>query len=99
MTLSEQRRNSVMGGIVVLLIRGGLLWVVIPVGAVVWPFVALRLRRRDVTFGRYLGWLDLNLIACVQRMILRPLVRAPADWVPARDMARVTHRLRAVDPA
>ena len=99
MATTPQRRNSVIGGLAVLLVRGVLLWVVVPVAALAWPIVALRLRRRGVTFGRYLGWVDLNLIACLQRTILRPLVREPADWVPAREMPQVTHRLRAVDPA
>jgi len=99
MTGDGQPRNSVVGGIAVLFVRGLLLWLVVPMAAIVWPILALWLRRGGVTFGGYLGWLDLNLISCLQRTILRPLVRAPVDWVPARDMARVVHRLRAVDPA
>jgi len=98
MDTSGQRRNSIVGSLAVLLVRGVLLWVVVPLAAIAWPFVALRLRRRGATFGRYLGWVDLNLIAGLQRTILRPLVRAPSNWVPAREMPQVTHRLRATDP-
>jgi hypothetical protein len=90
--------NSVVGGLAVLVVRGILLWLVVPVAAVVWPVAVLFLRRRGITFGRFLGWVDLNLIACLQRTILRPLVRTPLAWVPARDMAEVTHRLRGIDP-
>jgi hypothetical protein len=93
------RRNSILGGFVLLLIRGILLWVVVPVATCVWLVVALRLRRRGVTLGRFLGWIDLNLVACLQRTILRPLFRAPRDWVPVDEMPKVTHRLRASDPA
>jgi hypothetical protein len=98
MPRGEERRNSIIGGLAVLLIRGVLLWVVVPAATLVWPIVALRFRRRGVTFGRYLGWVDLNLIACLQRTMLRPLVRAPSDWVPAGQMPQVTHRLGATDP-
>lgn len=94
-----ERRNSVIGGLVVLLLRGILLWVVIPIAALTWVIVGLRLRRRGVRFAQYLGWVDLNLIAVLQRTVARPLVRYPTDRVPAKSMPQVTHRLRAIDPA
>lgn len=95
----DQRRNSIISGLAVLLLRGVLLWVVVPISALIWPVVATHLRRRHVTFGQYLGWVDLNLIACLQRTILRPLVRAPSGWVPVSEMPHVMHRLRGIDPA
>lgn len=92
------RLNSAVGGLLVLFARGLLLWVVVPVAACGWVFVASRLRQRGVTFGQFLGWVDLNLIATLQRTIFRPFVRQPAERVPVVEMHRVTHRLRVIDP-
>ena len=78
--------------------RGVLLWVVVPVASLVWLLAALRLRRRGVSFGQYLGWIDVNLIAILQRTLFRPVVRSPARFVSSLEMPSVTHRLRAVDP-
>jgi hypothetical protein len=64
-----------------------------PVAVLAWDELA----ESKLTHYRFLGWVDLNMIACLQRSILRPLVRAPLDWVLVRDMPQVTHRLRA-DP-
>jgi hypothetical protein len=80
-------------------VRGVLLWLVIPVVAVCWLPLAFPLRRRGVTFGRFLGWVDLNLVAALQRSILRPLFRRPIRWTPVRAMPDVTHRVRWLDPA
>jgi hypothetical protein len=94
----EGRRNSVVGGLLVLVVRGVLLWIVMPVALVVWPFIRVSQRSARVTFGQYLGWVDLNLIACVQRIATPLLVRHPIAWTSARDMSEITHRLRATDP-
>lgn len=80
-----------------LLIRGVLLWVVIPVAACAWLPAALWLRRRGVRLGHFLGWVDLNLIAFLARGALRPFFRAPPAWVPADAMAEVTHRVTGLD--
>lgn len=84
---------------VLLLGRGVLLWIVVPLAFVCWLLAAIPLRRRGVTLGKFLGWVDLNLVAFLGRTILRPIVRTPLDWVPASEMPEVTHRLRFQDPA
>ena len=94
---AEGRRNSIVGGLAALFIRGTLLWVVVPLATCLWPIIWFRARDRGVTLGQFLGWVDLNLIVCLQRTVIRPLVRWPADWVPASAMPQVTHRLRATD--
>jgi hypothetical protein len=94
-----EHRNSVVGGLFVLLARGVLLWIVGPLAACTWLVVGVRLRRDGVTFSQYLGWVDLNLIACLQRTIFRPLVRWPVSYVPPRQISTVTHRIRSRDPA
>jgi hypothetical protein len=95
---SEGRRNSVVSGLAVLSLRGILLWLVVPLSVIAWIFVGFQLRGRDVTLGQFLGWIDLNLIALLQRGVLRPLVRHPADWVPVAALPEVRHRLRGTDP-
>jgi hypothetical protein len=96
---SQAQRNSVVGGLALLFIRGVLLWVVVPLSTIVWVFGALGFRRRGVTLAHFLGWVDLNLIACLQRTVLRPFFRSPVPWVPGNAMPQVTHRLLWADPA
>jgi hypothetical protein len=95
---TDPRRNSAIGGFALLLIRGVLLWLVVPLATLSWLVVRVGGRARAITLGQFLGWMDVNLIACIQRTIVRPLVRFPVDRVPASDMRQVTHRLCAIDP-
>ncbi len=94
---AEPQRNSVVGGLAALFIRGVLLWVGVPFATCGWLVIRVVRPGRGVRLGQFLGWIDLNLIACIQRTLIRPLVRSPAEWVPASAMTQVTHRLRAVD--
>lgn len=97
--MSEGReRNSVVGGLLVLFARGVLLWVVVPIASLVWVLVAIRLRRRGVTFGQYLGWVDVNLVAFLQRTLFRPVVRSRTPFVPPLEIPSVSHRLHPLDP-
>lgn len=93
------RQTSVPAGVALLLVRGVLLWIVVPVAFVCWLVLAVALRRRGVTLGKFLGWVDLNLVAFLGRTILRPIVRTPLNWVPVSAMPEVRHRLRSQDPA
>ena len=95
---SDSRKNSVAAGLATLILRGFLLWIVVPLATVAWLLVGFRLRRRGSTFGQYLGWIDVNLIAFLQRTILRPITRSPLSWVPVKQISEVSHRLRASDP-
>jgi hypothetical protein len=96
---SGQKQNPVLAGLVLLLMRGVLLWIVIPLAVVAWTPAAPWLVLRGVRLGHFLGWVDLNLIAFLSRIVLRPLFRAPAAWVPASAMNQVTHRISAFDLA
>lgn len=89
----RSRRVSALAGLTLLAIRGVLLWVVIPLTMLCWLPASFWLRRRDVHLGQFLGWVDINLVACLERTALRPLFRAPVAWVPARSMPQVTHRV------
>ena len=80
-----------------MMIRGLLLWLVIPVSTVAWLLAFVPLRRRKVTFGGFLGWVDLNLAAILTRSVLRPLFRDPPPWVPLSSLPRVVHRVDMLD--
>lgn len=84
--------------IVLLTVRGILLWVVLPLGFVAWLLVFGWLRR--VGLPRFLGWLDLNLVAGLQRSVFRPWITHPTiDAVPISRIRDVEHRVSVVlDP-
>lgn len=80
-----------------LTVRGLLLWLIVPLGLVLWPFVATRLRTRGVGLGQFLGWLDLNLIAAIQRSLARGLFEKPVPWIPLAAAPGVSHRIHMLD--
>lgn len=99
--MAEQRpkfRPPYVGGVLLLLIRGLLLWLVIPIGVLWWLGTWPRWRRRSVGIGQLLGWIDLNLIAAIERTVLRPLVRQPRGWTPLAALSATVHRIRVIDP-
>jgi hypothetical protein len=99
--MSEMRRNpklSIPVGVTLLVLRGLLLWLVVPVGLLCWVPLLPLLLRRGIKLGAFLGWLDLNLVAFLERTLLRAVVSDPEAWTPVREMAHVTHRIRLVDP-
>jgi hypothetical protein len=91
-------RLPILSLLALFLIRGFLLWLVIPTGTLWWTITWPLQRRRRVRLGQFLGWADLNLVAAIQRTILRPLVQNPAKWFPLRAVPQVTHRIHWADP-
>jgi hypothetical protein len=87
-----------VAAVLLLAVRGVLLWIVVPLGAVAWLLAAPSLRRRGIGVGRFLGWLDLNLVAALQRSVLRPLFDVPRAWTPWGAASSVEHRISRVDP-
>jgi hypothetical protein len=86
-----------LAGIALLVLRGALLWAVIPLAACAWVPAAPWLHARGIRFMQFVGWADLNLIAFLARIVLRPFFRAPPQWVPATAIRQVTHRVTAPD--
>lgn len=84
---------------VLLVVRGLLLWVLIPVGLTVWLLVGWIV---DVRLGAVLGLLDLNLIAALQRVLV--LQRSGDEstrytkFIPMRSLPSVEHRIGLLDP-
>ncbi len=101
MTSTQQPtlRFPLFSGLVLLLLRGLLLWIIVPLGLVCWLLGLPWWRKRRVALRQLLGWADLNLIAAIHRGLLRPLVRRPSPWVPFDEIPTVTHRVRLIDAA
>ncbi len=87
--------NDPFAGVLLLLIRGILLWLLVPIGLIIWPF---SLPWSECGPGNFLGWLDNNQIAALQRYVLRPGFPEPqCEWVHFRDIKAVSHRIRFGD--
>lgn len=80
-----------------LLVRGILLWPAVPVAGVVWLVAPLRFGARRVSPAQALGFLDLNLAACIERTVLRPFVRQPHPFVAVGTLPDVAHRVSLSD--
>jgi len=82
--------------VVLLTLRGLMLWLVIPCGFIAW--LTHYWWARSASLGQCLGWFDLNLLAFLQRVVMRPVIPDPtANWVPSEKMATVRHRFRPND--
>jgi hypothetical protein len=92
-------RASGLAWVALLLVRGALLWIVVPVTALGWAVSFAWLWGSGITLAKALGWSDLNLIAAIQRTSLRPWFRRRQAWVPVGDIPTVEHRLSWLDPA
>lgn len=98
----KEPARSALGGISVfalLVVRGLLLWIVIPVGFVVWLLFGWILGAGP---GQFLGWVDVNLIAALQRVLVH---RINGEWpmprvafVPIGMLRSVRHRVHVFDP-
>jgi len=55
-----------------------------------------------IELGAFLGWLDLNLVAALQRVLIPPMGRRPPipriAFVPMRHARAVRHRISVHDP-
>ena len=86
-------------GLCLLLSRGILLWLVIPLATIAWILSWPLMRAKHIRLGQLIGWSDLNLIAMLEHTILRPLALEPYPWTPLRELRNVTHRVGIADPA
>lgn len=84
-----------IGLLLILLARGVLLWIVVPISVGWWlvatPIDALS-GRPHVRLAQTIGWADLNLIALLTLGRMTPFV----SWSQA---SKVDHRVSLVDPA
>ncbi|KRE24908.1 hypothetical protein ASG80_22580 [Agromyces sp. Soil535] len=61
---------AVISVFALMVVRGLLLWILNPVGFLLWLLFGWIL---GVGPGQFLGWLDLNLIATLQRVLIHPI--------------------------
>lgn len=89
--------NDPIAGVLLMLLRGLLLWLLIPLGTLAWIF-SLPVSRSG--WGNFLGWLDNNMIAALQQTIFRVGYPEPScRWVRFRNRHSVKHRIRFGDMA
>ena len=86
--------------LMILVLRGVLLWLVIPVTVVAWvvTYPVAVLLGKGVRLPQVLGWADLNLIAALQRLLPARQVEARVAFVGWQQIGSVTHRIGFADP-
>jgi len=94
--MERQKGRLIVGGLLLLVCRGLLLWIVVPLSVLAWPVAALL--SRGVTLGKWLGWVDLNLVSLLQRTIFRRFFSDPVPRVPFAEIQSVRHRIGWTDP-
>ncbi len=81
-----------------MVMRAYLLWLVVPLGLLAWVLLSPWLLHHRVTLPRFLGWLDLNVAAFLQRVLLRRFfVTLSLRWVPFCEASRERHRIGLLD--
>jgi hypothetical protein len=96
---AEPRRLRVVVALVLLVVRGVLLWLVVPLTVLGWLLAWPFRRRKPVHLAQLLGWMDLNLIAAIEHSILRPVISSPLQWTPLSALLTVSHRIGLLDLA
>ena len=81
-----------------LVLRGFLLWFVVPLALLSWVLGWPYWRYRHIRARQLVGWADFNLIALLQRTILRPFIRVRLEWLSLRRASTLDHRVRLTDP-
>ena len=85
---------------VLLVVRGWLLWLVIPITFLVWLVMSpirLTLRKPYITPGKLIGWADMNLTVAIGQMLAGPFGQR-SDFTPWSKVLSVEHRVSIVDP-
>jgi hypothetical protein len=86
--------------LVLLVVRGLLLWLVIPIAFLGWLVmlpIRLALRKPYITPGKLIGWADMNLSAAIGQVLVRPFGRR-SDFTPWSRVLSVEHRVSIIDP-
>ncbi len=88
-----------IGGVLLLLVRSLLLWIVVPIGFIAWATTCPWQIKRKVSLGQFIGWIDSNMVIAIERSVLRPFFTAPTHrWVPIKDRDKVKNRIGLLDP-
>ena len=83
-----------LAGTVLLLIRGWLLWILVPLSAIAWALTLYWQIRRRISLGLFLGWIDNNFVIILERSLLLALFpETTHSWVAFKDITTVAHRI------
>jgi len=85
---------------VLLVVRGWLLWLVIPIAFLGWlvmSSIRMTLGKPYITPGKLIGWADMNLTAAIGQVLARPFGRR-SDFTPWSRVLSVGHRVSIIDP-
>ncbi len=85
---------------VLLVVRGWLLWLVMPIAFLVWLVMSpirLTLPKPYITPRKLIGWADMNLCAVIGQVLVRPFGRR-SDFTPWSRVLSVEHRVSIIDP-
>lgn len=85
---------------VLLVVRGLLLWLVIPIAFLGWLVISpirLALGKPYITPGKRIGWADRNLTAIIAQVLARPFGRR-SGFTPWSRVPSVEHRVSIIDP-
>jgi hypothetical protein len=94
---TDRRPLEPLPAFLMLMARTLLLWLLVPLGFLGWVLASPWFLRKHVSLGQFLGWLDLNLVAALQRCPLRSLVAEPRpEWAPPSKIAQTEHRIHVL---
>jgi hypothetical protein len=85
---------------VLLVVRGWLLWLVIPIAFLGWLVMSpirLTLGKPYITPGKLIGWADMNLTAAIGQVLVRPFGQR-SDFTPWSKVQSVEHQVSIIDP-
>lgn len=85
-----------LGQLVLLIVRGLLLWALVPLAALAWIVLG---PLTGAALGACVGWVDLNLTALLHRIVAAPITGEPSPrLVPLARMATTEHRFSLLGP-
>lgn len=85
---------------VLLVVRGCLLWLVIPLAFFGWLAVSpirVLLNKQYIALSKLIGWADMNLTAAIGKILVRPFGRR-SEFTPWSKVLSVEHRVSIIDP-
>ena len=85
---------------VLLVVRGWLLWLVIPLAFLGWLVMSpirVVLSKPYIALGKLIGWMDMNLTAAIGKVLVRPFGRR-SDFTPSSRVLSIEHRVSIIDP-
>lgn len=97
--LDEHPSMSGAAGACLWLLRAFLLWIYVLIAVLFWPIALILARGAKTAIPEFVGWVDLNMVAMLQRTLFRPFIKNRIAWTPFSQVADVRHRPSWFDSA